>query len=179
MPYWLVAYIDYRKWKGFETVLPGNILRSGKGSVLVFAGVIGVGMLVGVAPAAHAATCAAVSDRNAYDGGWKGGEGNTLVAGFNGHIGFGETKYTKAGTEPVVWLGQFTVDAKNVLTKWSGTQYLGDGSTVDAIVSTVTCDANNVPTSFTASVVNTTTDHKKTDLGTYTLNRVAMGSSAR
>ncbi|MFI6999932.1 hypothetical protein [Nocardia sp. NPDC050175] len=176
MQYWLVGYSGYRKWKGLENVLPGKILRSVKGFVLVLAGVFGVGMLVGVAPAAHATTCAAVSDRNAYDGGWKGGEHNTLVTGFNGMIGFGETKYTKAGSEPVVWLGQFTVDAKNLLTKWSGTQLIGDGSTVDALVSTVTCDANNKPISFTADVVNTTTDHKKTDLGTFTLNRVAMGS---
>lgn len=174
MQYWLVGYIGYQKWKGFDNVLSGNILRSVNGVVL--AGVFGAGMLVGLAPAAQATTCAAVPDRNSYDGAWKGGEHNTLVTGFNGLISFGETKYTKAGSEPVVWLGQFTLDAKNVLTKWSGTQFIGDGSTLDALVSSVTCDASNKPISFTANVINTTTDHKKTELGTYTLNKVSMGS---
>ncbi|KIA61654.1 hypothetical protein FG87_29975 [Nocardia vulneris] len=148
-----------------------------EGVVLLGAGLLGLGGVTGVVPAAHAATCASVADRSAYDGAWKGGEDNTLVGGFGGLINFVETKYTRAGAEPVVYLGQFVVDAKNVLTSWSGTQLIGDGSTVHATISALTCDGTGKPSSFTADVVSIGTDKKKTELGTFTMKKVALGST--
>ncbi|AFU04503.1 hypothetical protein [Nocardia brasiliensis] len=145
--------------------------------MLLGAGVLGLGVLTGVAPVARAVTCESVADRSAYDGAWKGGENNTLVGGFGGLINFVETKYTRAGAEPVVYLGQFVVDAKNVLTSWSGTQLIGDGSTVHAAISGLTCDGTGKPSSFTADVVRIGTDKKKTELGTFTMKKVALGST--
>ncbi|QIS05460.1 hypothetical protein F5X71_26925 [Nocardia brasiliensis] len=146
------------------------------GVVLLCAGLLGAGVLTGVAPVAHAATCASVADRSAYDGAWKGGEDDTLVGGFGGLINFVETKYTRAGAEPVVYLGQFVVDAKNVLTGWSGTQLIGDGSTVHATISGLICDGGK-PSSFVAAVTSTGTDKRHTDLGTFTMKKVALGST--